>query len=230
MNESRPHWKEVTGYEGLYEVSDQGAVRSLNYLRTGNRRELKPAKDKKGYQRVYLYRDGVGKNFSVHRIVWEAFNDQIPEGMEIDHINAIRDDNRLVNLRVVTHKENANNPITYDRNLEANKRKAQDPNWQDAHRKAMKRISQEPKWREAQREAGKQRSESMEWRESVRKARARAVVQLDKITGEILREWECIMDIEHELGISQPSVSKCCQGKLKSAGGFKWQYAGRPFS
>lgn len=48
----------------------------------------------------------------VHRIVWETFNGSISNGMEIDHINCIRDDNRLSNLRCVTHKQNNNNPIT----------------------------------------------------------------------------------------------------------------------
>ena len=49
---------------------------------------------------------------SVHRIIYETFVGTIPDGYEIDHINSIRDDNRLENLRCVTHKENCNNPIT----------------------------------------------------------------------------------------------------------------------
>lgn len=47
-----------------------------------------------------------------HRIVWETFKGDIPVGYEIDHINTIRDDNRLANLRLVTHKENLLNPLT----------------------------------------------------------------------------------------------------------------------
>ena len=47
-----------------------------------------------------------------HRIVWETFNGEIPTGYEIDHINTIRDDNRLCNLRLVTRKENMHNPLT----------------------------------------------------------------------------------------------------------------------
>ena len=49
---------------------------------------------------------------SVHRVVYETFVGEIPQGYEIDHINTVRDDNRLENLRVVTRKENMNNPIT----------------------------------------------------------------------------------------------------------------------
>lgn len=193
MNESRPHWKEVPGYEGLYVVSDQGTVMSLNYKRTGKRKELKPVKKSNGYQTVSLFRDGVGKKFTVHRIVWNAFNGDIPDGKEIDHINTIRDDNRLVNLRCVTSKENSNNPITYERNLETNKRMAQDP----------------------------------KWREAVRKARARPILQLDKETGALIREWECAMDVERELGVNRCHISNCCSGKLKSTGGYRWQFAPR---
>ena len=48
----------------------------------------------------------------VHQIIYETFVGPIPEGMEIDHINTIRSDNRLENLRCVTHRDNQNNPIS----------------------------------------------------------------------------------------------------------------------
>lgn len=61
-----------------------------------------------GYPWVYTK---LGYKF-VHRVVWETFMEEIPDGYEIDHINAVRTDYRLENLKVVTHKENINNPIT----------------------------------------------------------------------------------------------------------------------
>lgn len=111
---------EVPEYEGLYEVSSLGRVRSLNYMHTWQVRELKPNKDKDGYLKVRLYKDGVSKQFLVHRLVWTAFNGAIPEGLELDHINAERYDNRLSNLRCVTSKENSNNPITKARMAKSN--------------------------------------------------------------------------------------------------------------
>ena len=61
----------------------------------------------KGYCKVNLY-DGNGnvKNVRVHRIIWEAFNGEIPDGYEINHKNEIRDDNKLSNLELVTHYDN----------------------------------------------------------------------------------------------------------------------------
>lgn len=58
-----------------------------------------------GYVRVNVY----GKPRLAHRIIWEMVNGLIPEGMQIDHINGRRDDNRMDNLRLVTHSGNARN-------------------------------------------------------------------------------------------------------------------------
>lgn len=64
------------------------------------------------------------KNIRVHNLVWEAFNGGVPEGFEVDHINTIRDDNRLENLRLVTKKENNNNPISIE-----NRRRSHEKRW-----------------------------------------------------------------------------------------------------
>lgn len=57
----------------------------------------------------------------MHRIIWETFKGKIPEGYEIDHINTIRNDNRLENLRLATHKENCNNPLSIKHYTQHNK-------------------------------------------------------------------------------------------------------------
>lgn len=73
----------------------------------------------------------ITKNISVrvHRLVYETFVCRIPKGYEIDHINTVRDDNRLENLRCVTRKENLNNPLTRKHISEAAKGKKHYEEW-----------------------------------------------------------------------------------------------------
>lgn len=101
-------WKPVRGYFNLYEASNYGRVRSLNYNHTGKTRLLSPGKTTGGYLQVVLYKDGKLKGFRVHRLVWEAFNGPIPEGMQINHLSEDKTDNRLENLSLVSAKENNN--------------------------------------------------------------------------------------------------------------------------
>lgn len=100
-------WKPVIGYEGLYEVSNQGRVKSLNYNKTGKEKILRPWKGR-GYLQVSLWKDGKRRTPLVAKLVWGSFNGPIPEGMEVNHINEDRTDNRLENLNLMTRKENIN--------------------------------------------------------------------------------------------------------------------------
>jgi len=102
-------WKPIAGFEGRYEVSSLGNVRSWVYSsRKGvHQREtprlLKPGKTKKGHLYVFL---GRGNRRSVHSLVCEAFHGPRPDGMQVLHWNDIPDDNRAENLRWGTPKEN----------------------------------------------------------------------------------------------------------------------------
>lgn len=101
----REIWKPIPGYEGLYWVSDLGRVKSL---KRGKERILSPGKTRGGYLYIVLYKNGKGKNCYVSLLVWEAFNGPIPEGMQVNHINENKQDNRLENLNLMTPKENSN--------------------------------------------------------------------------------------------------------------------------
>lgn len=114
-------WKDVVGWEGIYKVSNLGRVRSLDRHVKGKMRDGKNIKgkilfqryDKDGYLTVHLRDADSEKNklCKVHRIVAEAFIPKIEGKDSIDHINSIRDDNRVENLRWCTVKENASFPM-----------------------------------------------------------------------------------------------------------------------
>lgn len=112
LNIFEKSWVDIEGYEGLYQVNGRGDVKSLNFRNTGNEKIMKPYKMKNGYFVIDLCKHSKYERFLVHRLVYETFYGKIPAGMEIDHIDTIRDNNRVENLRCVTHKENRNNQIT----------------------------------------------------------------------------------------------------------------------
>lgn len=93
---AQEQWRDVEGYDGAYQVSDLGRVRSKKY---GDWRVLRPGKKKQGYFTVSLCKDGKAKTISVHRIVASEFihNDSI-FNTEINHINEDKTDNRVSNL------------------------------------------------------------------------------------------------------------------------------------
>lgn len=113
-------WKDVLDYEGLYQVSDLGRVKSLSKTWfTGNYKSLQNKDetiitlklDKDGYQRLILLKDGKKSNKRVHRLVWESFNNKTD--LPVDHINNIKTDNRLCNLQAITHRENTTKRSMY---------------------------------------------------------------------------------------------------------------------
>ena len=104
----RETWKDIIGYEGKYQVSYYGRVKSINYRGTGKEVIFTPWISRYGYPMVSLRKDGVKTGYSVHLLVWKAFKGPIPPGMQVNHINEDKMDNRLENLNLMTPKENCN--------------------------------------------------------------------------------------------------------------------------
>ena len=101
-------WKDIKGFEGLYQVSNLGRVKSLKRPYRLKEKIKKPQMPNNGYYQVQLHKNSIRKWYQVHRIVWEAFNGTIPEGLQVNHINEVKTDNRLSNLNLMTAKENSN--------------------------------------------------------------------------------------------------------------------------
>ena len=109
----KEEWKSVIGYEGLYEVSSCGQIKSL---RKGVL--LTPYKIN-GYYVVRLCKNGKMKNCKVHRLVAIAFIPNPENKAFVDHIDTNRSNNRVENLRWVTRQENYDNPLSIKAQKEA---------------------------------------------------------------------------------------------------------------
>jgi len=106
-------WKDIPGYEGFYQVSNLGRVKSLprkgwmernKCWRLRKNRIFKLSADKSGYVRVLLRLNCKPKSFSVHRLVLISFVGE--SNLQVNHKNGIKDDNRLENLEYCTQSEN----------------------------------------------------------------------------------------------------------------------------
>ena len=97
-------WKDIPNYEGLYQVSNLGNIKSLNYLRTGKEVVLRPRLNGNGYYRAVLSNQGKVKNKYVHRLVMLAFVGE--SELTVNHKNGVKTDNRLENLEYCTRSEN----------------------------------------------------------------------------------------------------------------------------
>lgn len=122
-------WKDIRGYEGLYQVSDLGRIRSLERIVNAKNNSKSTKKSRiliqevtvYGYCRVRLFSlDGKAKHYATHRIVAQEFIGNI-DGYEINHKNEIKTDNRVENLEIVTSKQNCNYGTRNKRLSEKNK-------------------------------------------------------------------------------------------------------------
>lgn len=110
-------WRYIPGYEGLYQVSNLGRVKSVSHLAHGANFKcptgfsyftkgviIKQHKKKNGYLHVKLYKEGKATTFTVHRLVMLSFVG--PSELTVNHINEIKTDNRLENLEYMTASQN----------------------------------------------------------------------------------------------------------------------------
>ncbi len=183
-------WKDIKGYEGLYQASNLGNIKSLDHIRKKGKKEnqiciskgkiLKQAKQKEsGYMFVVLSKNGKTKGFRVHRLIAETFLDNFNNYKCVNHKDENKENNNANNLEWCSYLYNNNYGTKKDR----------------------LKISQ-------QKRAG------------------RKVNQYD-LNNNFIKEWNCFMDIERYLKKKGANavINACCRGKLKTAYGFRWEYA-----
>lgn len=108
---------DIPDFVGFYQASNLGNIRSIDRTYTDKNgitqhykgRTLKAYENEKGYLQIRLSKCGVQSTKYVHKLVAQAFLGECPEGYEVDHINRDNTDNRVENLRYVTHPENCFN-------------------------------------------------------------------------------------------------------------------------
>ena len=94
-------FKQLNNFDNYF-IYEDGRIYSIK-----SKRFLKPNNRIDGYLNIGIFNNEKKRHFfTIHRLVYEAFKGSIPEGLEVDHINGIRNDNRLSNLRLLTQKEN----------------------------------------------------------------------------------------------------------------------------
>ena len=178
-------------------MSNLGRVKSLNYRRTGKEKILIVSNHHSGYKQLELNKYGKGKMFSVHRLVAEAFYGEIPKGIQVNHINEIKTDNRLENLNLMTPKENIN------------------------YGTRNQQVSDALKGRKKSADAVENMAKTK--RGIYNTKNSKPVVQMDK-TNKIIAEFPSLMEVNRELGLNIGHIIECCRGKRNTCGGFKWKY------
>lgn len=191
-------FKDIEGYEGLYQISNYGNVKSLNYHCTGKEKILKQGKDKYGYLFVNLYKDGKRKKFLSHRLVVTTFisNDNPTEKIQVNHIDENKENNHVSNLEWVTPKENIN--------------------WGTRNERASKNISKAMKGKNNPMYGKKHTEES--------KQKMRIPILQYTLDGEFLKEFDSTTQASTELNIDSGNITQCCRKKRKTCGGFIWRY------
>ena len=232
-------WKPIKDFEGYYEVSNIGRVRSLNYKRTGKGKILKNIEDYKGYLEVGLTKNGKRKQFKIHRLVAEAFIPNPENKPCIDHINTVKSDNRVENLRWVTYKENSNNEKTLEKfkgenhhffgkhHTEETKQKMSEVQKGENNPMYGKHHTEETKKKMS--EAQKGEKGSMYGRTGEKHPKSKSVIQIDQTTNEVVKVWGSTREAERIGGFCHNAISECCKNKFNRLGnniykGLKWMY------
>lgn len=201
-NDMEEIWKTVKGYNGYYQVSNTGKVRNPNKVLTPN------VGVKNGYVYVTLRKD----KRLLHRIVAETFIPNPFNKPEVDHINGIRTDNNVCNLRWVTRTENNNNPITKSRFSKSAKGKV--INAETKKRMSMSRKGEKHPMYNKKHSSFSKRKMSI--------THSIPVVQFG-LQMNYIAEFESAKVASLETQVAASSINACTLGKRKTAGGYIWK-------
>ena len=191
-------WRDIEGYEGYYQVSNLGRIRSLNRLVNGKLGSKvfvkgiirKPQISKKGYLTVILQKSHKHRTFQIHRLVASAF---IPNPLnlpQVNHIDTNKENNLPENLEWITNDDNM------------------------AH--AIRNGCFKP--------FTKKQYESVKRNIAIAHKRKQIPVVQLSLDGDFINEYESITEAAKALKLGNGKISMCCNKKRKTCGGFKWMH------
>ena len=212
-------WKNIAGYEGLYEVSSFGRVRSLRF---GKTKILKPGKNKKGYLRVSLCKNGKQKTFFVHRLVAQAFLENPQNLPQINHKDENKQNNRLENLEWCSCDYNNNYGTRNERAGKANRGRTSAMKGKHHSEESKRKTSIDVK-NNLPKTAFKKGNKP--WnagtRGLVKAWNRRRVLQYTKDMV-FVAKFDTVKEAIEKNGIL--NISAVARGKFKTAGGYIWKY------
>ena len=219
-------WKDVVGYEGLYQVSNFGSVKSLRI--NGKKKGIMSQGNHNGYPCIFLRKDGKRHWYAVHRLVALAFIPQIDGKDCVDHIDGNTTNNHVSNLRWCTNQENTTFPLAMQHRREAalgknnpfyGKKHSQDSK-DKISKSGIGKYSGDKNPFFGKRHTEKTRKKMSE---SKKKRGGIPVCQYTK-DGLFIKIWNHAKEAGNTLGISPSSITDCCKHKRKSIGGYCWEY------
>lgn len=236
-------WKDIEGYKGLYQVSNTGQVRSLNYLHTGEVKPLKQDTNKKGYKLVSLSKNGKKKKYLVHRLVAIAFIPNPNDLPIINHKDENPSNNNVNNLEWCTSEYNNNYGTRTKRASESKKgnslseetKKKISESLKGKHHseKTKKKISESNKGKILSEEHKKKISEKIRGKNNPNygkkgkdSPRSKPILMYDK-EGNFIRRFDCIADANEYLRKDRTcsAIGECLKGRRKTAYGYVFKYA-----
>lgn len=208
-------WKDIKGFEGLYQVSNKGRVKALSNNKAHSRykeEHILTYKKTRKYHSVCLVSDnGKVKYISVHRLVAMAFLPNPNNHPQINHKDENPHNNNVDNLEWCNALYN-NNYGLHNANLSASlKNTYSSTEIRDKMRKARAEVSMRQSWKDNQRKAQLNNSNS------------KTVLQLD-LNGNVLAEYPSLNEACRQTGIFAQNIGACCKGILKQTHNYLWRY------
>ena len=194
-------WRDVKGFEGMYEVSNKGNIRSVDRFVNNKSHtktlikgtNIKPQINHKGYMAVILHKEGRPYSRVIHRLVAEAFIDNPNKLPQVNHIDTIKTNNAVENLEWITNYDNMQHAIANG---------CYDNAFTERRLLAVK--------------------------ENLKKAvesRKRQVSQYDR-SGKFIRTYSSTREAGMLTGTCDSKITSVCRGKRKTTGGYIWKYGG----